>query len=137
LIEVWRGPTALPGVKAMVSACEALLRDGRGDVSLLVVLERTAPPPGEPVRQLLSRWSRETVPRMANAIVVAEGGGFRASIVRGVCTALTLLAPHRVPFKFVATVDEGTNLLATLTATRVVHRDDLRAAVAEVRHQVA
>ena len=52
------------------------------------------------------------VPKMAGAVLVAEGSGFRASLVRGVGLALTTLMPHRIPFKFVATVDEAVDHLA-------------------------
>jgi hypothetical protein len=52
------------------------------------------------------------VPRLASAVLVAEGGGFRAALVRGVGVALTVLVPHRVPFKFCSGVQEGLKQIA-------------------------
>lgn len=48
---------------------------------------------------------------MVLAVVVAEGGGFRAALVRGVGIALSTMMPHRVPFKFVSEVEEALALL--------------------------
>jgi hypothetical protein len=112
LIHIWRGPATAPAVGRMVEACKTLLSNGKGNVTCLVIVERSSPPPAEPVRLALARWSREMVPRMAAAVFVAEGGGFRSAIVRGVGLTLTTLVPHRVPFKFVATLQEALNELA-------------------------
>jgi hypothetical protein len=130
VFELWRGTATLSGAQRMIATCQELL--ARGGASFFVILEATSPPPSEPVRALLAQWSRETVPKMESAIVVAEGGGFRAAIVRGVCLALTLLAPHRVPFTFVATVEEG---LARLTSSSPHRRDrhQLQAVLQELR----
>ena len=116
VFELWRGAATLSGSQRMIATCEELLVSG--DASFFVILEATSPPPSEPVRSVLAKWSRETVPKMEAAIVVAEGGGVRAAIVRGVCTALTLLAPHRVPFTFASTVDDGLTRLATASSHR-------------------
>jgi hypothetical protein len=132
VFEVWRGPATLLGSSQMIQTCEELLASG-GNVSFFAILEPTSPPPTERVRATLAKWSREVVPRMEAAVVVAEGGGFRSAIVRAVCTALTLLAPHSVPFKFVTTVEEGLRLLMAPTPSRRRDRDQLYAIVSEVR----
>jgi hypothetical protein len=133
VFEIWRGPATLVGSTRMMTTCEELLQSGRGSVTFFAILERTSPPPSEHVRAVLAQWSREVVPRMEAAIVVAEGGGFRASIVRGVCTALTLLAPHRARFKFVGTVDEGLKLLASPTPPHARAMSQVRTVIDEVR----
>src|SRR4051812_23911920 len=71
VFEIWRGPATLIGSKRMVETCEDLLANRKGNASFFAILERTSPPPAEPVRALLARWSRETVPKMSAAIVVA------------------------------------------------------------------
>jgi hypothetical protein len=133
VFEIWRGPATLAGSTRMMTTCEELLRSGRGPVNFIAILERTSPPPSEPVRAVLAQWSREVVPRMETAIVVAEGGGFRSSIVRGVCTALTLLAPHRARFKFVGAVEDGLKLLVSPTPSTTRNLGQLRMVVDEVR----
>ncbi|HEV8551389.1 MAG TPA: hypothetical protein VGQ57_20215 [Polyangiaceae bacterium] len=112
VIEVWRGVATVEGSERMIATCERMLAEVGTPVTFIAVLERSSPPPSEHVRKALARWSRDLVPRMASAVLVAEGGGFRAALVRGVGTALTLLMPHRVPFKFCTSIDEGLKVLA-------------------------
>lgn len=99
-------------VSTMVQTCNELIANGKGPVTCIGIVERSSPPPEPPVRAALATWSRDVVPRMAGAVLVAEGSGFRASLVRGVGLALTTLMPHRIPFKFVATVEEAVDHIA-------------------------
>ena len=80
-------------------------------VSYLSIVEASAPPPPDVARQELAKFSRDIVPKMAAAVIVAEGGGFRSAFVRGVGITLTMLMPHRVPFKFAGTVKDGAALI--------------------------
>jgi hypothetical protein len=114
LICVWRGVCTVTAVETIHAACEALLADPDGAATYITVLEPTSPAPAEAARVALAGWSREVVPRLARAVVVVEGGGFRAALVQGVCLALTTFVPHRVPFKFVGSVIEGADRLAPL-----------------------
>jgi hypothetical protein len=136
VIEIWRGVATVTGVIHMIKTCEKLLENGKGNVTYLAILERSAPPPSEQVRTILAQWSREVVPRMAGAVLVTEGTGFRAALVRGVGIALTALLPHRVPFKFAGTVDEALTLLAPLMPASVGGSNGLRLAVEEVQAQM-
>jgi hypothetical protein len=77
----------------------------------LFIVERSSPPPGDDGRRNLATFSRDIVKRMSLAVVVAEGGGFRAALVRGVGVALTTLLPHQGNFKFVNDLDAGVRLL--------------------------
>ncbi|HEY3493687.1 MAG TPA: hypothetical protein VGK73_03330 [Polyangiaceae bacterium] len=112
VIYIWRGPSTLENLAMKVQACNELIANGRGPVTCIGIVERSSPPPEAPVRAALAAWSRDVVPKMAGAVLVAEGSGFRASLVRGVGLALTTLMPHRIPFKFVATVEEAVAHLA-------------------------
>lgn len=112
LIVVWRGETTVAAIQAITASCEELLAAADGPATYIAVLERTSPAPSEPVRRVLARWSREVVPGFACAVIVAEGGGFRAALVRGVGVALTALVPHRVPFVFAGSAREGVERLA-------------------------
>ena len=88
-------------------ACRALLAERRRDVTYISVIERSSPAPSDTVRRELATWSRDVVTKLAVAAMVAEGGGFKNALVRGVGVALTLLAPHKVPFKFAGTRGGG------------------------------
>lgn len=136
VIEVWRGVPTATGVRHMMKTCEKLLATGRGDVTYLAIVERSSPAPPERVRPVLAQWSREIVPRMAGAVIVAEGGGFRSALVRGVGIALTALLPHKIPFKFSGTLDEGANLLASFVPASVGGVTALRAAAEKVHAEM-
>jgi hypothetical protein len=112
VIHIWRGQPTVETVAKMVATCNDLISTGRAPVTCLGIVERSSPPPEEPVRAALAQWSRDVVPKMVGAVFVAEGSGFRAALVRGVGLALTTLMPHRIPFKFVTNVDEAIDHLA-------------------------
>lgn len=112
VIDVWHGAFTTPEHRKTIEACERVIADNPQGGLFLSIVERDSPPPDEAARAQLARWSRDTVPRLAAAAIVAAGGGFRAALVRGVGVALTALMPHRVPFKFFGTVDEGCYYIA-------------------------
>lgn len=112
VIDVWHGAVTVAEQRLVYDACESAVARGKGDALYLGVVERDSPPPNEQARSALARWSRDVVPKMSAAAIVAAGGGFRSAMVRGVGVALTALMPHRVPFKFFGTVEEGVIYLA-------------------------
>jgi hypothetical protein len=109
---VFRGAPTLQHVLNMSNACKGLLEKRAARITYLSVIERSSPAPTDTVRRELAVWSRDVVTKLASAVIVAEGGGFKNALVRGVGVALTVLAPHQVPFKFTSSVEEGTTLLA-------------------------
>ena len=108
VVGVYRGPATTQTATAVSALCVSLLEDAPGPVTCLMVVERSSPAPDDPVRRVLANWSRDVVPRLAAAVVVSEGGGFRSALVRGVGVALTALLPHRLPLKFAGSVEEAT-----------------------------
>jgi len=111
LIQVWRGKACAPAFTAINAVARTLVAEAPARAMSLSVVEATSPPPDDVARRILATFSDEIVSKMAVAIVVAEGGGFRASLVRAVGIALTVLMPHRVPFKFVSRVADAWPLL--------------------------
>jgi hypothetical protein len=103
--------------------------------SYFSIVEPSSPPPNDKARAELARFSRQIVPDMAAAIIVAEGGGFRASLVRAVGVTLTMLLPHRVPFKFPSNVEDGITLIAPHLSPGAGGAHGLRRALADVRAQ--
>jgi hypothetical protein len=136
VLSLWSGPPTVEQVRRVSAACKLLLSKGQGPVTYLSVIERSSPAPTEPVRKEFANWSRDVVTKLAVAVMVAEGGGFRAALVRGVGIALTALVPHQVPFKFATSVDEGVQLLARSLPPGVT-AIDLNAAIAELRQRWA
>lgn len=117
----------------MSRTCEELLRTGQRDVSTLVLIEATAPAPSQESRKALAEWSGRVAGRLSRAAVVAEGGGFRSSLVRGVGLAFTTLTPHRLPFKFFATVAEGAAYLGPVLQQPLDGPHQLELAIAALR----
>jgi hypothetical protein len=92
-------------------AADAFTTESRIPVCSIALIESTSPAPDEDARSALSNFYREFSPKMAQTIVVAEGGGLRGALVRGVGAALSRLAPRRLPFKFVGDVDAACRLV--------------------------
>ena len=135
VITVFRGITTLQHALNVSNTCKALLAEARGPVTYISVIERSSPAPTETVRRELATWSRDVVTKLSSATIVAEGGGFKNALVRGVGVALTMLLPHTVPFKFSSTVGEGAALLAPFLAEQTGGAIELGLAVAEVRQR--
>jgi hypothetical protein len=133
VFSVYRGVCTVPHVASITAACNSLLEKHNESVTYLGVIERGSPAPTESVRRELATWSRDVVTKMAVAVIVPEGGGFRSAMVRGVGVALTVLAPHNVPFKFAGDVVEGAQLLARFLPASAGGAEQLAAAVEEAR----
>jgi len=130
---VFRGPATLQHVLEISQTCKALLAENRGAVTYLSVIERSSPAPTETVRHELAIWSRDVVSKLAVAVMVAEGGGFKNALVRGVGVALTVLLPHKVPFKFASSVEEGAVLVAQFLPEKAHGPSELMLAIAGAR----
>jgi hypothetical protein len=135
VISIFRGPASVEHVASISKQCRALLDSGNSSVTYLSVIERSSPAPSEPVRRELAHWSRDVVSRLSAAVLVAEGGGFKNALVRGVGVALTMLAPHKVPFKFASTVAEASELLARFIPDNAGGPAEVARAVTEVRER--
>lgn len=114
LIHVWRYATTRPAVTDLDRVARAFLSEQKPGQKIcsIGIVENTSPPPGEHVRSDLSRFFRELVPHLNAAIIVPEGGGFRAAMVRGVGVALSTLAPRSLPFTFADSVRSASNQVA-------------------------
>ena len=133
LVCVFHGAASVEHVKLNSRLCRSLLEEARGPVTCISVIERSSPPPADRVRRELAVWSRDVVPRLAAAVMVAEGGGFRSALVRGVGVALTALMPHRVPFTFTTSVDDAVRVLGPYLPTRCGGPAELAAEIARIR----
>lgn len=136
IIHIWRGAPTVTAVAGMVEACKNLLASGKGDVTCLAIVERSSPAPEEAARSALAKWSRDIVPQMAIAALVAEGSGFRSALVRGVGVTLTALVPHKVPFKFFSNVAEAVQQLAPALPTVSGGAIALRSVVEKLRAEL-
>jgi len=139
-ISLWRLAATPEGVSEMNRMVRVFIleeqRAGPGPVHFLGVVEPTSPPPNDVAREALATFSRDTIPKMGVAVLVAEGGPFRSAFVRAVGVALTTLMPHRVPFKFVTTVEEAGPHFSQYLLPSMGGVEALRRAVDELRAEI-
>jgi hypothetical protein len=133
LIQVWRGEATPLAIFELGPLAETFLREEREPISSLAIIEASATPPSEVARKELSRFYREFAPRMMAAIVVAEGGGFRAAFVRGVGITLSTLAPRSLPFTFASNVKDAATVLAPHLSKEAGGAAGLLSALADLR----
>jgi hypothetical protein len=136
LIQIWRGAVTGQAAAAMIRIARALVDSSAGSVSSLWVVERSSPPPDDEARRHFAAFSRDLVSRMKIAVVVAEGGGFRASLVRSVGVTLTLLLPHSSKFKFVNDIVVAANLIEPHMAPGIGGAASLLDAVEQLRKKI-
>jgi hypothetical protein len=96
----WRVNTTVEGCAALRKECEKFGRTRPQGIGLLTVIQANAPAPGTTEREAIAGFLRAGGEYIRCSAVVVEGLGFRAAMVRGVVTGLTMLAkqayPHRV-----------------------------------------
>jgi hypothetical protein len=137
LLQIWRLGTSFAAVKNLSEIARSFIEERKGArISSLAIIESTATPPADAVRGALSKFYRELGPEMRAAIVVAEGGGFRAAFVRGVGITLSRLAPRSLPFQFVGSVSEATQLLGPNLSPLAGGAESLQRVIQGVRAQV-
>jgi hypothetical protein len=117
----------------MSLAVRSLMTSQGEACSFLGIVEPTSPPPDEKARGELVKFISEVVPKLAIAVIVGEGGGFRASLVRAVGVTLTTLMPNRVPFKFPSSVDDAAILIAPHLSVGAGGVPGFRRALADAR----
>lgn len=134
LIQVWRGATTSAAVRELGQIARAFTAEEGKPICSIAVIERSSPPPADTLRNQLADFYRAA--NMNVAVVVAEGGGFRGAIVRGVGLTLSTLAPKSLPFKFATTVEEATALIAPHLPPGAGGANGLRRIIDEVRGEL-
>jgi hypothetical protein len=99
-------------IRATITPIGAAARRAPGQVTVVLVVEPSTPVPGDEARTALTDLVCAGYPARCTA-VVAEGTGFRSSMVRSVVTSLLLEARHTTPVKVATTVAEAARWAAT------------------------
>jgi hypothetical protein len=111
LLQIWRREVTPDAIESLSSIGRAFVATSAGPTCSLALIESTSPPPTDKLRGALSAFYREMAPHMREQIIVAEGSGFRAALVRSVGLALSAIAPSSLPFRFVGGIDEAAALI--------------------------
>ncbi len=138
VIVIWRKDTTADAVKQLRELFQKTSTMTQA-VCLLTIVEPNAPPPSSDVRDALAGVLGEFGKLIKFSAVAFEGSGFRAAMVRGVVTGLTMLARMPYPHKVFAGVDDSVRWLCG-NATGIGWRDtptDVIEAVAELRRRIA
>jgi hypothetical protein len=134
-VAIWRLGATGTSVAEMNFIVRSLIAKNDKPCAFLGIVEPTSPPPDDKARAELAKFSKDVVPQLAVAIMVGEGGGFRASLVRAVGVTLTTLMPHRVPFKFLSNVEDALIVIAPVLSPGAGGIAGLRRALADGRSQ--
>lgn len=133
LIQIWRREVTAEAVAQLAEITRRFSEELARPICSVAVIERTSPAPPEAVRSSLSRFYRDSASDFAAAVVVAEGGGFRSALVRGVGVALSMLAPKTIPFEFAANVRAAAVIIAPYLSPVAGGASGLERSVEEVR----
>ena len=136
LLQIWRQEVTAEAVENLRRIGKAFVYESREPVSTLSIVESTSPAPSDKLRGALSAFYRELAPQMKEQIVVAEGSGFRAALVRSVGLALSAVAPKSLPFKFVGGVEEAAILIRPHLSANAGGVAGLQEAIKSVRDQM-
>ncbi len=134
LIQLWRGPVTQFAASNLRVQTRKFQDQSQVPICSLAIVEPTSPAPADELRRDLSSFYRENAQKMVKQVVVAEGGGFRAALVRGVGIALSTLAPQMLPFKFVSSVGEAATVLEPHLSSRAGRAKGLLNAIDVMRH---
>lgn len=140
---VWRRRTTPEGVEAVTWVLDRAIAASRA-AGVVIVVEPDATPPDSSVRRALAEAFERSSSEIRGVAVIVEGGGFHASMVRGVVTGLALLARYPYPYRVFASANLGVSWLHPLVThrasapTRWVHAlADLRSGETFPAHSAA
>lgn len=112
VIMLARGVARAEHVVSAGEAARALLAVERSPVQLLLIVEPSSPAPAGKALEEFVKFSRDVVPQLSAAVAVAEGGGFRAAMMRSVAASLAMAMPKRLPYQFTSSVEQAAAILA-------------------------
>lgn len=135
-IQIWRGATTSDTVAEMNRFARRFVESNGGPASSLFIVERTSPPPDDASRKGIAEFSRDAAKDMSLSLVVAEGGGFRAALVRAVGVTLTTLLPHSSKFKFENDLGTAIRMLEPHLMPGTGGAGGLETAVEELRSKI-
>jgi hypothetical protein len=135
LVVIWRQLTTKEGIAAVGEALDHVSAAGQ-KVGVVIVIEPTAAPPSSAARKGLAEVFSSRADVVVAVAVVPDGSGFRASMVRGVVTGLSLLARFPYPYKVFNKIDSATAWLAPQVGGAATKAALLANAIAQLRRQL-
>jgi hypothetical protein len=137
LIQIWRRGWTASAMAEARRIGRLFIAEQPQPIALLLIVEASAQVPSAPARKELGQFIEETASAMACAVVVSEGGEFRAAVVRAVKDSLQHVMRGPGFYKFAATVDEAVDHMAPHLGPAPGGPEDLRQALTALRAQIA
>lgn len=138
-IVLWRGdttPAAVVRVRKM--GLETIQEAGGGPIGLIGIVETTAKVPDAECRRLSARINDELIGLGAVGLAaVIPGSGFSGAWIRGVVTALNLMARNRYPFRAIESTVDACSWLANLIGDQSINAQRYASAIDEFRVEYA
>lgn len=103
----------------------------KSDVLVLAVLGPDTPPPGNDIREIISKALQEIRPKLRGSATVVEGQGFRAAALRAAMLGMSMIV--RSDHKSFATVTEAAAFLSPLSDE--LSTNDVVRAVSQLRER--
>lgn len=137
LIQIWRRATTEQAAANMCGIARTFAAKHRDGINSLFIVEPASDIPGSGARSNFTRFTRETAVKATCCVVVPEGGGFRAALVRSIVIGLATLLREPFPYKFVSDVDAAITMLGPHVDPLAGGRDGLRRALTGLRANIA
>lgn len=133
---IWRGETTEDAVGRVYSMGLELIGDGSTPVCIIGIVEGSAKVPNAEARRLSARYNDE----MADKGVVGYAGimpkpGFSGAWIRGVITALHLLARKRYPFHMFGSTCEACEWLKGILGDSTINTKLVAALIEQYRDE--
>lgn len=132
-LHIWRLEVTREALDELRKLGDAFVAESREPISTLSIVEATSPPPSDKLRAALAAFYGDLAPRTKEHVVLAEGGGFRAALVRSVGVALSAIAPKSLPFRFVSDIDAAAAVVSPHLSSSAGGAPALKEAINELR----
>lgn len=113
-IDEWRTPGDAAVLRARFAAQRELIVEKNMICTISIVRERAIKPVEGEMREVMNESVKATKNNIRATAIVIDSTGFKAAVVRGIISALTLVSNAKYPAKTYATVDEAFAFLGPL-----------------------
>lgn len=135
LVVIWRQLTTQAGIASVAEALDHAIAAGQR-LGVFIVIEPTAAPPAAAERKALAEVFSSRADVVVAVAVVPAGSGFRASMVRGVVTGLSLIARFPYPYKVFDNIDTAAAWLAPQLTESATKPTLLANTITQLRRQL-
>lgn len=135
VIVVWRQLTTPEGVARVAEALDRAVAANRR-IGVVILIEPTAAPPAAAERKGLAEVFSTRAEVVDAVAVIPQGSGFRASMVRGVVTGLSLISRFPYPYKVFGNLDVAAGWLTPQVDGGATKATLLSNTLAQLRRQL-